>query len=531
MRRIELIQGSQEWHAHRAKHFNASDAPAMMGVSKYKTRSDLLKELATGISPEIDPATQRRFDAGHAAEAAARPIVAAIIGDDLFPVTGVETVEGLPLSASFDGITLVGDIIWENKLLNGDLKADIEAADLAPHYWAQLEHQLLVSGADKAYFTTSDGTEAGTHGVWYESIPARRQQIINGWRQFALDLENYQPTESKPEAVAEHIEALPALLVQVEGRVLATNLDKFKEAATTFIANINTDLQTDNDFATADKMVKFLADGEKQLAQVKQHAQAQASDIDAVFRAIDDISAQMREKRLALDKLVKAEKENRKAEIVRGAKDVMMAHIDKLNTRIGGFMPRTIAPFAEAIKGLKSLSSMQDAVNTALANAKIEANEVADRIELNARAAKDHMHLLPDFAGVCTKATDDFAALLALRIQQDEQRKEAERERIRQEEADRISREAAKADLQAKAQAATDQRGKADAGSNASGEAAGVGSIPQPVAASTPPIRDDKAMIEAFLQKYVQAPRRNNIRSVLMAWEQFKREEPMEAAA
>ena len=28
-----LIQGSAEWHAHRANHFNASDAPAMLGES------------------------------------------------------------------------------------------------------------------------------------------------------------------------------------------------------------------------------------------------------------------------------------------------------------------------------------------------------------------------------------------------------------------------------------------------------------------------------------------------------------------
>ena len=33
----DLIQGSPEWHAHRAAHFNASDTPAMMGVSDRKS--------------------------------------------------------------------------------------------------------------------------------------------------------------------------------------------------------------------------------------------------------------------------------------------------------------------------------------------------------------------------------------------------------------------------------------------------------------------------------------------------------------
>ena len=40
-------QGSKEWHEFRARHFAASDAPAMMGVSPHKTRSELLREKAT----------------------------------------------------------------------------------------------------------------------------------------------------------------------------------------------------------------------------------------------------------------------------------------------------------------------------------------------------------------------------------------------------------------------------------------------------------------------------------------------------
>lgn len=51
-----LIQGSPEWLAYRAKHFNASDAPAMMGCSPYKTRAQLLRELHTGIAPDVDVA-------------------------------------------------------------------------------------------------------------------------------------------------------------------------------------------------------------------------------------------------------------------------------------------------------------------------------------------------------------------------------------------------------------------------------------------------------------------------------------------
>ena len=103
----DLIQGSPEWLAYRPSHDNASDAPAMMGCSSYKTRDQLIAELATGITPEVDPATQRLYDSGHRFEKLARPLAEEIIGEDLYPCTG--SVEGSRLSASFDGLTMLED--------------------------------------------------------------------------------------------------------------------------------------------------------------------------------------------------------------------------------------------------------------------------------------------------------------------------------------------------------------------------------------------------------------------------------------
>ena len=86
---VNLVQGSAEWLAHRQQHYNASDAPAMMGCSPYKTRDELIRELATGITAEVSVETQSIFDAGHRFEALARPLAEEIIGEDLYPVTGV----------------------------------------------------------------------------------------------------------------------------------------------------------------------------------------------------------------------------------------------------------------------------------------------------------------------------------------------------------------------------------------------------------------------------------------------------------
>lgn len=443
----ECRQGSPEWLALRAGRFTASEAPAMLGVSKYQTRSDLLKRKATGIAEEIDDATQRRFDEGHAAEAAARPIVEGIIGDDLFPVTMTADVDGLPLLASMDGLTMIGDAGWETKLLNQELKADVLAGTLHEHYTVQMEQQTMVAGCERIYFTTTDGTPEGTFGMWYESDPALRERIVAGWKQFQRDLAEFVPEPETVKPIGTAPEALPALRIEVTGMVTASNLAAFREHALAVFGGIKTDLQTDSDFADAEKTVKWCKEVENKLDAAKQHALSQTASIDELFRTIDAIKEEARQKRLTLDKLVKTEKEARKLQIVTQAHQALVAHVQQLNQRIA---PASITPagqqlFGEAIEGLKSLDSMRNKVSVVLANEKIETSALADRIEANRKTVED-MSLLPDFAAVCTKAPDDFAALLALRKQQradaEAKRLQAERARIRAEEEAKARREA-----------------------------------------------------------------------------------------
>ena len=75
MKIVSVTQGSPEWTDLRAQHNTASEAPAMMGASKYQTREQLLRQKATGIVPEVSHHQQALFDRGHAAEAAARDLL------------------------------------------------------------------------------------------------------------------------------------------------------------------------------------------------------------------------------------------------------------------------------------------------------------------------------------------------------------------------------------------------------------------------------------------------------------------------
>lgn len=436
---LNVQQGSPDRHAARAKCFNASEAPAMQGLSPYKTRSALLAEKATGIVPEVDAATQARFDMGHMVEALARPLVEEIIGEELYPI--VATDDSGKYLASSDGATMLCNIGFEHKALNNEIAAQVDEGNVPESHRAQLDHQFLVFGFDKIIFVCSDGTKENLHYCWYYPQPERIAALKSGWEQFEKDLENYQPSEAVATPVAEKIEGLPALFVQVEGRVVSSNMDAFKSAAELFLSRLPkaSELQTDQDFVNADQAAKDCKDAEEKLQVVKAQAQSQAVSIDEAFRAIDSISEKIRAARLSLEKVVKAEKENRKSEIVHAARAELIGHVQRLHARIGfSCVQIDSGVFAEAIKGLKSLDSMRDKVSVALANAKIEADAIADRVNENRKAMGEHASLFPDFASVCTKAPDDFAALVSMRVSQqreaDEKRLAAEREKIRAEE-------------------------------------------------------------------------------------------------
>lgn len=431
-------QGSPEWHALRANHFTASEAPAMMGASKYQSRTDLLTQKKTGIVPEVTAAQQNLFDLGHATEEMARPLVEELIGEELYPIVGTSG----NLLASLDGATMLGDTLFEHKLWNEGVAASMRMGELDPHYYWQLEQQLLVSGAERVIFVCSDGTRANFEHMEYRPVPGRREQLIAGWKQFEEELAEFVPQETKVEAVGLAPEQLPALRVEVTGMVKASNLDEFKRHALAVLGSINTTLESDQDFADADKTVKWCGDVEERLELVKQQILGQTTDIDQVFRTIDEISAQTRAKRLELNKMVESRKKSIREDIVIEAAKALQDHIDQINATLGGKirMPRVPADFANAIKGKKTVASLKEAADTELARAKIEASRVADGIRANIASLNElalaHAFLFHDAQDLVLKANDDLVALIKVRISEHDEA-EAEKRRLAAEQAER----------------------------------------------------------------------------------------------
>ncbi|MGP5310571.1 lambda-exonuclease family protein [Vreelandella alkaliphila] len=455
----DVIQGSSEWHALRASCFTASEAPAMAGVSKHQSRSGLLKQKYTGEISEVTPAQQRIFDKGHAAEASARPIAERIIGEELYPCTA--TSEERPwMLASFDGCTIMETAIWEHKLINDELRsATVET--LPEHYKVQMDQQLAVSGAEQCLFMASDGTENDYNWFWYETTPERIEAVLAGWAQFKADLEAYQPQVQKVAPQGEAPDKLPALNIQMTGGVQASNLPDFKAKALAMIEGIKAELITDKDFADAESTVKFLQKGEKQLEESKQRALEQTASIAELFDTIDELRETMRQKRLYLNKLVKGEKENRRIDIQRKA----IAAFDKFLASLDcPIEPSHSLNIAGAMKGKKTIATLQSAADDEVARAKVECQQIANEVNSNQALLEteqgEYAFLFSDWRELIQKKRDDLKAVITARIAQhkeaEQKRLTAEREQIRQEEEAKAQQEAAQAE--AKRQADAKQR-------------------------------------------------------------------------
>lgn len=439
---LNLQQGSPDWHQARATKFTASEAPVMMRASKYMSRDDLLYQKKTGCFPEVSPAKQRIFDRGHAAEEQARPVAEAIIGDELYPATGVDG----DYLASFDGITMLHDVAFEHKLINNAFRAlrpvdgpEFDPSDLDPHYYWQLEHQSLVSGCEKILFMASDGTSNDYVICWYKSIPERRDQLIAGWTQFAKDLEAYEPVAAKAKVEAAPIESLPSINYELNGLALTSNLDVYREAAEKLVEDSKKPLKTDQDFVDLDAVLKKFKEAEDKIKLVQEQVVGEIEDVDKFCKDIGYIGELIRQARINGEKAVKSRKDEIKRDIISKAQSDLHAVITELNESLaphGVQMPLIPVDFQTATKNKRTLKSLQESANDELARAKIAATEECDQIKSNLAEfkmiAKDFEFLFADLQQLITSPKEALVAMIKSRIAD---HKEVEAKRLAEEEA------------------------------------------------------------------------------------------------
>ena len=449
MQTHNLIQGTKDWIEFRARHYGASEAAPMLGLSKQLTRNDLLLYKKTGKSKEYSDWVQKNIlDYGHEVENSARLITESVLSTDLFPVT----CSSGKLSASCDGLTFDGEIAWEHKQWNEELAEYVLRNNSAPDtHMPQCQQILLVTGAIRLIFTVSDGTD--NKRVSCEIHPSTEWfgRIQAGWDQFDKDLENYEHKEFAENPEPEAIMQLPALSIQIKGEVIASNLPQFKADAETFIARINTDLQTDEDFVNAEATVKFCDETEKKLESAKAAAIGQTASIDELMRTIDFIRESIRSKRLTLEKLVKTQKESIKTKIIDDAYKLCVEHQSSIAAEFNRLNFAALAnlsrqSFETACKNKRTLASLHNAVDTEVAAIKIKLDDLARVIRKNIAHLPEDLSLFRDLQSIVTKPEDDFKLLVESRL--------SEQKRKEEEAAKRVAEELKAAEERGRAQAA-----------------------------------------------------------------------------
>jgi predicted phage-related endonuclease len=383
-----------------------------------------------------------------------------MLGEDLYPVVLAAEIDGMRLSVSLDGQTLLGDTNFEHKSLNATLRAALDSGVIPEQYHPQMEQGLLLTGANRCLFMASNGDRETMRFAWYESRPELRAQILPTWRQLQKDIAAYVPQRAAEKVVAEPVEALPLATITVGGQLtVASNLQAVEEKLRAFLANtLVRNPQSDQDFADLDVQIKALKRAEEALDAAEAQMLAQVESIDSVKRAKDMLHKLARDARLASERLLKSRKDEIRAEAVSAGVAEVDKHARSLNAELGLAVAHGDAQaLRDCIKGLKSLDSLRNAISTEVARQKVAIGVTAEQARKNIVSLEGDAHhwgfLFPDLATVCTKPTEDFAALLQLRIAMHEEAASQKREAEQAREAKAAADAAARALAQVAAQA------------------------------------------------------------------------------
>jgi len=119
------------------------------------------------------------------------------------------------------------------------------------------------------------------------------------------------------------------LAIKVRGEVVSSNFEEWKLELIAQIQAVNTELKTEAQFAQAQTDVKRFKAAEHALKKAKESAINQASDIQRLFAAIDEVSEAVRQVRLSLERQIKHRKLEIKEEFVELGISNIQAYIEQ----------------------------------------------------------------------------------------------------------------------------------------------------------------------------------------------------------
>lgn len=163
MKIIELDQGSPEWLSWRKTVITATDASAIMGNNPWTTPYKCWqRKLGLVEEKKSNDAMER----GKKLEPEARDLFIQKFGINMTPRV-IESEEFNFLGASLDGLSDCKKYILEIKCGGSGLHNQAKHGIVPDYYLDQIQHQLLVTRCEKAFYYSYNGSE----GVYIEVLP------------------------------------------------------------------------------------------------------------------------------------------------------------------------------------------------------------------------------------------------------------------------------------------------------------------------------------------------------------------------
>ncbi|HHT7698618.1 hypothetical protein [Pasteurella multocida] len=251
------------------------------------------------------------------------------------------------------------------------------------------------------------------------------------------------------------------LILSTESKVLACNIQDFKAQAEKFLSTITNTFETDEDFGRAKEEVKLLEEVEARTRNAIKNARQ--GEIQELIAQAEDIAEQFRQKRLFLEKTVKA----REVEIKSG---VVLVALDEVSRSMSGYendvsivlstkYSRNVIKtrLEEATKRRSKIATLEKAVNAEktliISEISAEGARVAERRKM---IPINYEYLFKDWQSLIS-GEQDLEPIIKQRIAEEEKR-EAELKAKAEAEA----REKAEAEAQAQAQAQAQAKAQAE---------------------------------------------------------------------
>ena len=250
------------------------------------------------------------------------------------------------------------------------------------------------------------------------------------------------------------------IILKIQSAIVASNIDDVAASVRAEIAKVNTDLKTDEDFATAEQQVKDFKNAEDAIKEARDAALSEAQDVRKLLDTTDEIIELLAQTRLALDKRVKAQKTKVKEEITSRTREGINKALAGCDVRLRAAMRKVLrideldGVLAEATKGKKTLAGLEKGCAEVLANwtaliGKTEAYMQARYAQIPA----DRLHLFADLDDLLA-LDSGFEDAIAARIAAADERQAAEKARI-------AAEAAAKAEAELREKIAAEERAKA----------------------------------------------------------------------